>query len=138
MLTKIIEIAVACTATFAIVVNAQGFGPRLEGYLLPVANNMTITQTNEIETIETETFGTIGKLRDCQYDHLEWMYGKNSNRSVRVLVKFVEGSKIRPEGGFSFGPWIVQLTPKQITENSFVKVFHKCHPFWITETHLYF
>lgn len=138
MLIRMTEVAIACMAAILIVLVTQGLGPRIEGYFFPVAGNMQITKTNELEPIETETFGTIDKLRDCQYDHLEWMYGRDSDHSVRVPVKFVEGAKIMPEGGFIFGPWIVQLAPRQIRENSFVKVFHKCHPFWITETHLHF
>jgi hypothetical protein len=69
---------------------------KIEGDLFPV------TTTAEISLIESEEYsslfwGSIEKLRECEFQRIEWKLGDSSN-SIEVGVSFEESSKVRPEG----------------------------------------
>jgi len=48
-----------------------------------------------------------------------------------------DGMYTRPVGVQRAGPWEVSLTPRQLIGFSFVKMYHRCHGLWTTETDFY-
>lgn len=127
-------LAAALTAVFVLFLNTQA--GRLEGYLFPVVTPAALTAI----TPEGETFSRIAghaeRLRDCAFVRLEWYFGTFRNNSL-VVVTFEEGARRRPIGEMPFGPWLVQLTPDQLTRRSHAVVFHRCHALWLTETEFF-
>lgn len=111
-------------------------GGRVEGFLFPVATMAQIEEYERVGETWTRIWGQSDRLRHCSFDHLVWYLG-NVGEDARADLIFEEGTKVRGGGRFSFGPWIVQLTPSQLFERSYAIVYHRCHPFWLTETRFY-
>lgn len=113
-------------------------GDELERYLFPVTSDTKIETTEVIGlggTQWTAITGSADKLRDCVFMDLHWYLADPlSGRSVRLDKRFLEGTKIRPEGGFTFGPWLVKTTPELLMSNTYAEAIHRCHPFWYTRT----
>ncbi len=111
-------------------------GGRIEGYFFPVAHLGVIEAHEAVGETWTRIWGRSHRLRHCSFDHLSWFLGREGEDSRADLV-FEEGTKVRGGGRFDFGPWRVQLTPAQLFERSYAIVYHRCHPFWLTETRFY-
>lgn len=124
----------ACALVTALFVKAVG--GRVEGYFFPVASIGEIVRYEPVGETSTRIWGASERLRHCSFDHLVWFLGDAQDNS-RADVMFEEGTKVRGDGSFSFGPWLVQLTPEQLLSRSFAIVYHRCHLFWLTETRFY-
>jgi hypothetical protein len=109
---------------------------RVEGQLFPVATDVRITATERTGTTWTRFWGGFDKVRDCDFVRIDWALQIGENYAVADF-RFDEGPKIRYEGGEDFGPWAVQLSTEQLQERGYAVVFHRCHPFWLTETLFY-
>ena len=114
----------------------QAFGGTVEGYFFPVANNPQITRIEREDEGWTRIWGVADRLRSCSFNRLEWRLGSADAFAVVDLV-FEEGTKVRGDGTFSFGPWLLHITPDQLRNRSYAIVFHRCHPFWLTQTRFY-
>ena len=111
-------------------------GGRIEGDFFPVTN-MGVIEAHAAEgETWTRIWGHSFRLRHCSFDHLSWYLGHEDDDSRADLI-FEEGTKVRSNGRFDFGPWLVQLTPQQLFGRSYAIVYHRCHPFWLTETRFY-
>ena len=115
---------------------ANAVGGRFEGYLFPVVTMAEIMRHEAVGETSSRIWGHSARLRDCSFDHLVWFLGAATDNARADLV-FEEGTKVREDGAFSFGPWLVQLTPEQLTGRSFAVVYHRCHRLWLTETRFY-
>jgi len=112
------------------------FGGRLEGWIYPVVLHTEITQMEVVDEYSTRIWGEADKVRDCTFVSISWYIGTPES-SALVALRIEERSELRPAAGFSFGPWVVRLTPNEISEYSFAKTLHQCHPFWLTESRFY-
>ena len=113
------------------------FAPMVEGRFYPVTESMQIARVQSAGDTHVRIWGAIRKVRECEFHHVEWYIGEPGGPRVRVDVEFEEPSKARPAGNFTFGPWRVHVTQRQLFERSFAKVYHNCHGFWLTETDLF-
>ncbi|WP_373636637.1 hypothetical protein [Yoonia sp. BS5-3] len=111
-------------------------GGRIEGYFFPVTEIGVIETHEAVGETWTRIWGRSRRLRHCSFDHLSWYLGRGAENSRADLI-FEEGTKLRGDGHFGFGPWLVQLTPAQLFERSYAVVYHRCHPLWLTETRFY-
>lgn len=114
----------------------HAFGGVVEGRLFPVTSNPEISKIEDQGEGWTRVWGVAERLRGCSFHRLEWRLGNDDAFAVVDLV-FEEGSKVRGDGTFSFGPWLLHLTPDQMQTRSYAIVFHRCHPFWLTQTRFY-
>lgn len=120
---------------FIIIVVTWTNMPVLDGFIRPVVGEVVFTRIEEDGPTHILVWGRSEKYRDCNFDGLEWRIGDQENW-VRVHHSFIEGSKIRPEGGFDFGPWRIQATMDDLNQ-SFAYVTHHCYdvPFaWKVKT----
>lgn len=109
-------------------------GPKIESVIFPIVRNVQVQKFEFIDKSHTQILGSAEKLRECTFLKLEWYYGKPDSAHVLVPVKFLEGNKIREGGLFDFGPWEISLGVDQIKNQTFAIVYHRCHPFWVSET----
>jgi hypothetical protein len=107
--------------------------PKIEGALFPVAGKLVIKNPTLTESGNTRFDGEFVKYRKCTRAELEWHFGVQGGHTVLVPSTRPDPI-ISPEGKASFEGWEVGLTLQQIQKESFVIVFHDCHPFWRTET----
>ena len=112
------------------------FGGRLEGWLYPVVSATHITQTEPVDEYSTRIWGEANKIRDCAFVSISWYIGTPESHAL-VAMNIEERSNLRPAENFSFGPWVVKLTPDELRDHSFAKTLHQCHPFWLTESRFY-
>jgi len=112
---------------------AATIGPKIEGSIFPVAAGTQITVYEAVDEAWTDVYGYSRKIRECEFHHIEWSYEKDKKR-VFADVVIKEPTKARGGGEFSFGAWSVKLTPDQIRQDSRATTYHRCHPFWLTET----
>lgn len=116
----------------------------IEGNLHPCCSPAEITKT-EISMNQDDTlfWGTAARLRpECNFVRLEGFLGERQRRYVPITV-ILGKPKVRPDGEFTFGPWIAKgITPKQLRENTFMDVYHQCFIFgfpvpWLVKSHFY-
>lgn len=107
-------------------------GGEVEGKLFPVAGETTFGLVEPVGAIHSRIYGDSEKLRDCEFVRLEF---RTSGGTV-APVSFEEGTVDRGAGGFGFGPWLVQMTPEQLS-NATVTAYHRCHRLWLTQSRWY-
>lgn len=104
-----------------------------EGALFPVVNpKFTITSIEEIDN-NVVVSGRAFKRRDCNYvlDSLRWYLGEKNGAHAEVRAYFTDPPTIREnERWTSWEGVVVDLSPFQITTNSFATVDHKCSSPW--------
>lgn len=115
------------------------YGPKIEGMVFPVITGTKITHvTTDPDTNSISVWGSANKRRACGYNRMEWHYNPGSTSSTVVPILFRNPPVVHPNGHFTFGPWDIDfLTRQDVIQNSFVQVFHRCHPFWLTESRFY-
>ena len=109
-------------------------GPKIESAIFPVVINVQAHKFEVIDKSHTQILGSAEKHRACTFLKLEWYYGQPDAAHVLVPVKFLEGNKIREGGLFDFGPWEISLGVDQIKNQTFTIAYHRCRPFWLSET----
>ena len=123
------------------VIAALGIGanevlPEVEGRIMPVVANFTITEIEPSGAVGWSIInGSMSKLRGCDFEKMRFTL-HNSDGEVTVAYKFLEASKIRPESDSSaFGPWEVQVTQDQMERAELrLETWHDCHGAYLTET----
>lgn len=127
-------LAVLMMALFAIFspVTAEWLS-RLEGDSYPVVTPATITRIEPAGDNYTRIWGHARKLRDCPaFLRIQWDTVSAIGAS-RSQVYFEDRATVRPTGDFSFGPWVVHMTPEQLGRSR-AYVYHQCHPGWPTRS----
>jgi len=114
----------------------QAFGGAIEGYFYPVTEATMITRAERDTDAWTRIWGQAARRRACSFQRLEWRLGDDRAFSVVDLV-FEEGAKVRGDGTFEFGPWLLHLSPDQLRKRSYAIVYHRCHWLWLTQTRFY-
>lgn len=120
----------------SVAVFLRSIGGYVEGYLFPVVTPGQIERTDSVEGNSIRIWGHSARLRQCQFNRLEWRLGDQHAYSV-VDLAFEESSKVRKVGDFAFGPWRLHLTQKQLRERSYAWVYHRCHWLWLTRSRFY-
>ncbi|URF48407.1 hypothetical protein M8007_09055 [Dinoroseobacter shibae] len=115
---------------------AKQVGGYVEGRLFPVTRDTQLTRIEQSDPGWSMIWGHSVRQRQCSFVRLEWRIGTPSHYSV-IDVVFLEGSKVRGDGIFEFGPWKLHASQDQIENRSFATVVHSCHPLWNTETHFF-
>jgi len=131
-----ILLGVAGVLSFAAIQLVTGaIGPRLEGRLFPVVENVEVQQIEESPCGDCISItGTFEKVRECVFLDLLVVYRTPTGGEVGVPVRFTEGTMYRGEGVHEYGPWEVDLSARQFEESTVVEAFHQCHPFWVAVT----
>jgi hypothetical protein len=124
----------ALALLFAMLV--QSFGGKIEGAIWPVVRVAEITRAEAVSETRTRFWGASERLRRCSLERFEWRLG-TPDASAPADLEFEDGAAVRVVGPFTFGPWVVQLTPDQLFRRSFATAYHRCHIFWLTETRFY-
>ena len=110
---------------------------RLEGRFFPVVINTLATEIEPVGTNRIRISGVFDKVRDCEFEGLEfYLVGPGGSRSA-VDYQFEDVSVVRHSGRERFGPWLLHLTEQQFQTQTFAVAYHKCHPFWETVTQFY-
>lgn len=122
--------------TFSVVVLANTYGGAIEGRFYPVISKAEIDRVEEVNSVSSRIWGRFDRLRDCSFQGLHFFLGEPGS-SARVDLVFEEPAQVREPGSAEFGPWRVQLTHDQIENRAYAIAYHRCHPFWITETRFY-
>lgn len=120
----------------AVAVFLRSVGGYIEGYFFPVAVLDRIERVAPVDDVSVRIWGKATRLRHCQFNRLEWRLGNAHAYSV-VDLTFEETAKVRSEGDFSFGPWRLHLTSKQLRDRSYAWVYHRCHWLWLTRSRFY-
>lgn len=127
--TLVVSMTLCVIYLFAMSYNQ--FLGRVEGSINPVVDNVRITSVKPVGDSSVEIYGEADKLRSCRYIDTRWFYTDGEDM-IPARIQFLEGTKIRPTGGFSFGPWVINMTPEQFTTGSRSEVIHSCH--WLFDT----
>jgi len=120
----------------ALGIGAQEVLPRVEGQLMPVVANFTITEIEPSGDAGWSIIsGSMNKLRGCDFEKMRFTL-RSGDGEVTVAYKFLEASKVRPASNDSaFGPWEVQITADQMPQAQLrLEVQHDCHAGYLTET----
>lgn len=112
---------------------AASYGGRVEGQFFPVVSMAQIDNAEQASSVSTRIWGRFHRLRDCTFEGLHFYVGV-PGAAARAGLRFEEPSQVREPGSAEFGPWVVQLTPTQLERGSYAVAYHRCHPFWVTET----
>jgi hypothetical protein len=115
---------------------AAYFGPRLEGELFPVAL-ATNVQVSNLGENKSGLSGNMVKYRQCDFLSMEgYVFNPVTGQEVVAPIDVLENIKLRPKGEFAWGPWVVTFPIWQVspTRKFQVVTYHRCHPFWVTET----
>jgi hypothetical protein len=83
-----------------------------------------ITEIQPINLSSVMIWGHSERLQDCDFAKLQWYLGGRNQQSVQVGAKFFEAPKNRPVASFEFGPWSIEVPPKDLFENSYADVKH--------------
>jgi len=109
--------------------------PYIEGRLLPVVTDVNIDVYQDNGDGWSVLKGSFKKIRNCNFNRLEWRYGDNQS-NVPVALVFPE-TVLRKTNKYIFDGWKLQLIPENVKNKSFAVVYHNCHPLWPTITRFY-
>lgn len=113
-------------------------GGGIEGRLSPVTTPAEITKFESVENGYTRIWGTFTLSRpSCDFAGLRWSL-IGASREIDAVLIFEGGTKERDGGVQQFGPWLVQLSKKQVEHHSKAIAYHRCpYRWWETETEFY-
>lgn len=114
-------------------------GPSIERNYFPVVSKLTIDSLGSDEQGHSVVGARFTKFRDCEYIGIAWFRGSLEQGFERVPVILWRkpgdrSSPNRPIGMQRAGPWLIAVSPDEIHTNSFARLFHRCHPFWLSRT----
>lgn len=117
-------------------------GPAVETRWFPVLNKMTILDVRPLTGSTSAVYTEFSKRRSCEYMGIAWYRGNEDKNFERVSMVSMRdpgdtSSPSRPVGSQRAGPWRIAMPAEEVRENSFVQVFHRCHPLWTTMTRFY-
>ncbi|GGE18015.1 hypothetical protein GCM10011390_41480 [Aureimonas endophytica] len=117
-------------------------GPALETRYFPVVSKLHITEVDPVSKGISLVRVEFGKLRDCEYLGIAWYVGPEAGAFERVSMVPIRdqddtSAPSRPVGVHRAGPWRVTIDAEQVRGKSYVKAYHRCHPFWVTTSDFY-
>lgn len=120
----------------ALFVNVLTFyGPKIEGWLLPVA----YTNGVDVEIIpaanKIRVSGAMSKVRSCELISSTAYISDVVGNRVIAKVETSATVKLRPiEGPVPWGPWIIDVPIWYKQAWLTITTVHQCHPLWKTES----
>lgn len=133
---------VAGAITFAaVIMTLWTIGPWVETKFFPVVSKLQVDEIVD-DNGRTKLLVHFNKLRSCDYVGIAWFRGTKATSFERVAVELTrsasdQSSPNRPTGLQRSGPWYVSMSKRELQQNSFAVLYHKCHWFWVTETDFY-
>lgn len=117
-------------------------GPAIETRFWPVLSKLTIVEVKPLTDETSAVRAEFTKLRNCDYLGIAWYRGSEQRDFERISMTPMKepedtSSPNRPVGTQRAGPWRLTMPAEEVAGNSFVQVFHRCHPFWTTMTRFY-
>ena len=117
-------------------------GPALETRYRPVLSKLTILSVDEVTSETSMVRAKFTKLRNSEYTGIAWYRGNEANDFERISMVPVKdpddtSSPKRAVGTQRVGLWQWTMPAGGVRQNSFVQVFHRCHPFLTTMTKFY-
>jgi hypothetical protein len=115
-------------------------GPALETRLFPAVSKLQILSLVPDDEGRAVVMAQFTKFRgECEYLGIAWYKGDPAGNFERVpvILQRQEGdnsSPNRPPGTQRAGPWIIGMTPAEVRTNSFARLSHRCHLFWVSTT----
>ena len=113
------------------------YAPIIEGKFFPVVKNTKITIVVQESLRTTIITGESYRIRDCDFRGLEIYKEGVSGGASLVPLEILEPTKTRGLGLFTFGPWRVGLTADEIASLGYSIAYHRCHPFYLTQSRFY-
>ena len=132
-MTKISTLIASVVASIFLIFMINTYGGRVEGYFFPVAYADGIT-FQVVEHDQTVLNGTMKKLRTCEFIGLQAFLTNPLGHRIIAPLRVGESLKLRPQGEFHWGPWIVEIPIWNAQHNMEIMVYHRCNPFYLTET----
>lgn len=141
-LLVLVKMVCAVIVFFGLVFTVYAIGPTLETRFFPVVSKLQILSIASTKSGQTEVTAAFRKLRDCEYVGLAWYVGRQTDDMERVTVQLMRdpndtSSPNRPVGYQKAGPWVIGIPPYDVRNNSFARLYHRCHPFWTSTTDFY-
>lgn len=127
---KVFTVSTLCAAALGLIVTAA---KEFEGQFWPVVADVTFRTVHPVDRLTARIGGTFRKVRSCDFDHIEFRLLAGDAYSI-VEVRFEEPAQVRFPGLETFGPWLIDMSAEQFSAASMAIVFHRCHPFWLTQT----
>ncbi|SCM80024.1 exported hypothetical protein [uncultured Pleomorphomonas sp.] len=136
---SMLKMCCASIIFFGMVFTVFAVGPALETLYFPVVSKLWIEDIRPTADGRTEVRASFRKLRNCEYMGISWYAGTPATTFERVAIILLRDEKdtsgpTRPVGLQRAGPWIINLPPDGVKRNSFARLYHHCHPFWVTTT----
>lgn len=122
---------------------------KIDGRVNPVIVDFEITdiRLNINDDDASMVSGRYVKVRDCEFDSIEWFFKTSDSGKDRVSVvaRNIEYFQLPPReiGPHEFASLFVELTENEILKFSEAYVYHNCYdlppifPKWLTETKVY-
>lgn len=114
----------------------QWIGPIVETRFFPVYSRFAVEDIRAAEG-GTEARFRFTKFRDCDARGWAWYVGDFGATSRQVEVKSTENAVDRPLGMFVSNPYFIAADPNQVSNEMYVEIHSRCHPFWLTVSVVY-
>lgn len=115
------------------------YAGRIEGMILPVADDFEITRSEAIDDKnEVRIWGVLTLERpSCHFVATEWQWTGQTRTVGLPPPVYEEGPQLRPSGISEFGPWVLDIPERALGQVRGVAI-HQCpwRP-WRTVTPLY-
>ena len=121
-------------------------GPRVETLMFPVVTDFKIEHIKKLRDGSTEISGIMLKQRgECEpvpgslTAFTEYFVNDDDHPSKEVHIRLEPLDKwnSRPQGSQYWGPWLLTPPVPPLGPLLVIRIKHRCHPFWDTDTVLY-
>lgn len=117
-------------------------GPAIETAFFPVLSKMEIIDVQPLTRRSSAVTTRFKKMRDCEYMGIAWYSGSQAGAFERVSMVPIRdpddtSAPSRPTGVQQAGPWRITIPAEHVRDRSFVQVFHRCSPLWVTMSKFY-
>jgi hypothetical protein len=136
---SVLKLFCATIIFFGMAFTVFAVGPAFETTYFPVVSKLHIDDIRPTADGRTSVIASFRKLRNCEYLGISWYAGTPSTTFERVAIVLLRDEKdtsgpTRPIGFQRAGPWVINLPPDAVVKRSFARLYHHCHPFWVTTT----
>lgn len=131
------QIVLAVFLTLVCIHLMFAFGPVLERRLFPVMINGKIEKVEPVATNSSRLEFTAEKIRNCDWIRTSWWIGDPDGLSAQVPAVHKAPPQVRPTGRHYWNQLFVGLPEHVLRTASFSITFHRCHPFWASQSMFY-
>lgn len=114
------------------------YGPRIEGFIWPVAASTDTTIVVLPEQGKIEVAGVMNKYRNCDLIISVAYVSDAAGNRVIARIEPIGNIKLRPvEKNATWGPWRVDVPVWFRKAWLSVQTVHQCHPLWETRSEFF-